>query len=270
MLRRRRAFSTSPSFRWPSSSSRTAVAFLCSSSARPCSLSATASRGGLVAGSQSRPARPGLAWRSPCWPGTTATAYERSRDRGRVPLAVVCPRPWQQVGDPGLRMRRTAGTGTSHALGPSVGSDGLAEWRGLEQFVVGHGTHVPDANPRAVEGVQAFAFVSSSRSPSAWRRFGAPYGLFAAASLAISAIPAHAGPAVIPRFGLAIFPLFLALAAMTATKPRRIRGRCVQRLFRESRSCSGPSGSGSHGSRTRRGHTGRVHISLPLATPFRN
>ena len=50
----------------------------------------------------------------------------------------------------------------------------------------------------------------------AWRRFGAPYGLFAAASLAIPlSAPANKAPLLsLPRFGLVIFPLFLALAAL--------------------------------------------------------
>ena len=55
----------------------------------------------------------------------------------------------------------------------------------------------------------------------AWRHFGAPYGLFAALSLVIplstpvSKIPLYS----FPRFGLVIFPLFLALAALGA-RPR--------------------------------------------------
>jgi hypothetical protein len=50
----------------------------------------------------------------------------------------------------------------------------------------------------------------------AWRRFGAPYGLFAALSLAIPlSVPSSRWPLLsLPRFGLVIFPLFLALAAV--------------------------------------------------------
>jgi hypothetical protein len=48
----------------------------------------------------------------------------------------------------------------------------------------------------------------------AWRRFGAPYGLYAAGSLALPlSFPSERWPLLsLPRFGLAIFPLFLALA----------------------------------------------------------
>ena len=55
-----------------------------------------------------------------------------------------------------------------------------------------------------------------------WRRFGAAYGVFAVASLAIPlSYPSSRWPLLsIPRFGLVIFPFFLALAALTATRPR--------------------------------------------------
>jgi hypothetical protein len=50
----------------------------------------------------------------------------------------------------------------------------------------------------------------------AWRRFGAAYGLFAAASLALPlAYPSSRWPLLsLPRFGLVVFPFFLALAAL--------------------------------------------------------
>ena len=56
----------------------------------------------------------------------------------------------------------------------------------------------------------------------AWQRFGAPYGLFAALSLALPlSYPSSRWPLLsLPRFGLVIFPLFLALAALTAGRPR--------------------------------------------------
>ena len=50
----------------------------------------------------------------------------------------------------------------------------------------------------------------------AWRRFGAPYGLYAVLSLAIPlSYPSSRWPLLsLPRFGLVIFPLFLALAVV--------------------------------------------------------
>jgi 4-amino-4-deoxy-L-arabinose transferase-like glycosyltransferase len=162
----------------------------------------------------------------------------RHRDRLRafaglalvLPVAAVYPLVlWQQVGDPWAfanaqdRWHRHL----SHA-GPLGGLwNGLvAGWRGLEQFVVGHGTHVSAANPMhaAAENVQALAFLAVFLvlTVVAWRRFGAPYGLFAAVSLAIPlSYPSSRWPLLsLPRFGLVIFPLFLALAAVTATRPR--------------------------------------------------
>jgi len=162
----------------------------------------------------------------------------RHRDRIRalagvalaVPVAAVYPLVlWQQVGDP-LAFRDAQDRWHRHLswAGPLGGIwDGLvAGWRGLEQFVVGHGTHVPGANPMhaAAENVQALAFLVLflALTVVAWRRFGAPYGLFAALSLAIPlSYPSSRWPLLsLPRFGLVIFPLFLALASLTADRPR--------------------------------------------------
>jgi predicted membrane-bound dolichyl-phosphate-mannose-protein mannosyltransferase len=162
----------------------------------------------------------------------------RHRDRLRalagvalaVPVAAVYPFVlWRQVGDPWAftdaqeRWHRHF----SHA-GPFGGIwDGLvAGWRGLEQFVVGHGTNVPGTNPMhaAAENLQALVFLALFLvlAVVAWRRFGAPLGLFAAVSLLIPlSYPSSRWPLLsLPRFGLVIFPLFLALAALTAGRPR--------------------------------------------------
>lgn len=50
----------------------------------------------------------------------------------------------------------------------------------------------------------------------AWRRLGAPYGLFAALSLALPlSFPATPSPLLsLPRFGLVVFPFFLALGVL--------------------------------------------------------
>lgn len=162
----------------------------------------------------------------------------RYRDRLRalagialaVPVAAVYPLVlWQQVGDP-WAFANAQDRWHRHLsrAGPLGGIwDGLvAGWRGLEQFVVGHGTDVPAANPMhaAAENVQALAFLALflTLTVVAWRRFGTPYGLFAALSLAIPlSYPSSRWPLLsLPRFGLVIFPLFLALAAITATRPR--------------------------------------------------
>jgi mannosyltransferase PIG-V len=147
-----------------------------------------------------------------------------------VPVAAIYPLVlWQQVGDP-LAFSDAQDRWHRHVsrAGPFGGIwDGLvAGWRGLEQFVVGHGTHVAGANPMhaAAENVQALVFlvVFLALTVVVWRRFGAPYGLFAAVSLAIPlSYPSSRWPLLsLPRFGLVIFPFFLALGALTATRPR--------------------------------------------------
>ena len=56
----------------------------------------------------------------------------------------------------------------------------------------------------------------------AWRRLGVAFGLYSAATLAIAlSVPAEGFPLVsLPRFLLADFPLFLALASVTLERPR--------------------------------------------------
>ena len=104
--------------------------------------------------------------------------------------------------------------------------DGLrAGWAGVEQLASGSHTHVywtpvQDSDPIrvAVLNLEALAFLVLFvvLTVIAWRRFGAPYGLFAALSLAIPlSVPSERWPLLsLPRFGLTIFPLFLALAVI--------------------------------------------------------
>lgn len=56
----------------------------------------------------------------------------------------------------------------------------------------------------------------------AWRRLSAPYGVFAAASLAIAlAAPTQAYPLLsLSRFGLVVFPFFLGLAVLAGSTRR--------------------------------------------------
>jgi hypothetical protein len=165
-----------------------------------------------------------LAWRSHNrWRALTGVGLA-------VPVASIYPLVlWQQVDDPWAfsdaqdRWHRHASP-----AGPLGGIwDGIvAGWRGLEQFVVGHGTHVSGTNPMhaAATNLQALAFLVLFLVLAfvAWRRFGAAYGLFAAVSLAIPlSYPSSRWPLLsLPRFGLVIFPFFLALAALTSERPR--------------------------------------------------
>ena len=147
-----------------------------------------------------------------------------------LPVAAIYPLVlWQQVGDP-FAFSDAQDRWHRHLswAGPFGGLwHGLTStWHGLEQFVVGHGTDVPGTNPMhaAAENVQAFVLLVLFvvLTVVAWRRLGAAYGVFAAVSLAIPlSYPSSRWPLLsLPRFGLVIFPLFLALAAATADRPR--------------------------------------------------
>jgi hypothetical protein len=76
----------------------------------------------------------------------------------------------------------------------------------------------PGADPRHAVAInaQALAFLVffAVLSAVAWRRFGAPYGLFSALSLALPlSEPSSRWPLLsLPRFGLVVFPFFLVLA----------------------------------------------------------
>ena len=113
------------------------------------------------------------------------------------------------------------------AAGPLGGIwDGSrAAWAGVRQLLSGSHTHhywapVQDADPMRVAAVnlEAFAFLVLlvALTVIAWRRFGAPYGLFSAVSLAIPlSVPSERWPLLsLPRFGLVLFPCILALATL--------------------------------------------------------
>lgn len=108
-----------------------------------------------------------------------------------------------------------------------------AAWAGLQQLASGSNTHVywtavspADSTPlrTAALNLELFAFLVLfiALTIAAWRRFGAPYGLFAALSLALPlSVPSTRWPLLsLPRFGLVIFPLFLALSAVGGRSPR--------------------------------------------------
>jgi hypothetical protein len=117
-------------------------------------------------------------------------------------------------------------------LGPLQGVwDGArAAWAGVRQIVVGADGRIywpiADAEPlhAAMVNLSAFLYLVlfSVLTVVAWRRFGAPYGLFAALSLLLPlSVPSERWPLLsLPRFGLIVFPLFLALAAVAGGRPR--------------------------------------------------
>jgi hypothetical protein len=161
----------------------------------------------------------------------------RERDRVRA-LAWLALAPlmfaayplylWQADDDPWafLRAQRLWSRHLSPA-GPFGGIwDGLrAGWAGVEQLASGSHTHVYWTAVRDTDPIRAatlnleclaFLVLFVVLTVIAWRRFGAPYGLFAALSLAIPlSVPSERWPLLsMPRFGLTIFPLFMALAVL--------------------------------------------------------
>src|SRR5262245_4120982 len=143
---------------------------------------------------------------------------------------------WAADGDPWrfLHAQRLWNRRLSPA-GPLGGIwDGLrAGWAGVEQLASGSHTHaywpavsVADSDPFHVAAVNlenlAFLALYLALTVVVWRRFGAPYGLFCAVSLAVPlSVPSSRWPLLsIPRFGLVLFPFFLALAAVAGGRPR--------------------------------------------------
>jgi hypothetical protein len=146
-----------------------------------------------------------------------------------APIAAIYPLVlWRRIGDP-WAFAHAEGTWHRHfsPAGPLGGIwDALrAGWAGIRQLASGSNAHVywtavspDDSAPlrTAVLNVELLAFLVLfvALAVVAWLRFGAPYGLFAALSLAIPlSVPSSRWPLLsLPRFGLTIFPLFLALA----------------------------------------------------------
>jgi hypothetical protein len=177
---------------------------------------------------------------------------ERDRLRALASLAVApvlfAAYPlylWQAEGDPWafLRAQRIWSRHLSPA-GPLGGIwDGLrAGWAGIEQLASGSHTHVywtavQDTDPIRAATINlenlAFLVLFVALTVIAWRRFGAPYGLFAAVSLAIPlSVPSERWPLLsIPRFGLTIFPFFLALAVIGRRPRAHTAILCVSSLL---------------------------------------
>jgi hypothetical protein len=154
-----------------------------------------------------------------------------------LPIAAVYPVVlWRRIGDP-WAFAHAEGTWHRHLspAGPFGGIwDGLrAGWAGVRQLVSGSNAHVywtavspADSTPLRTAtlnlGLFAFLVLFVFLAVIAWSRFGAPYGLFAALSLALPlSVPSARWPLLsLPRFGLTIFPFFLALAWIGGRRPR--------------------------------------------------
>jgi hypothetical protein len=135
---------------------------------------------------------------------------------------------WWRLGDPFAFVRAEDVWARELSWAGPLGGvwEGLrAGWAGVRQLAstsdaTRYWSAVQDSDPDRVAMVNlqqlAFLVLFAALTVVAWRRFGRPYGLFAALSLAIPlSVPSERWPLLsLPRFGLVVFPFFLALAAL--------------------------------------------------------
>jgi hypothetical protein len=119
---------------------------------------------------------------------------------------------WREVGDPWAFAH--AQDVWHRQLSPVGPLGGI--WDGIRVVVTGNtpgGSTPLHATAVNVEGLVALVLFAGL-AIVAWRRFGAPYGVFAAFSLALPlSVPSERWPLLsLPRFGVVVFPFFLALA----------------------------------------------------------
>ncbi len=174
-------------------------------------------------------ALPILAWR------TTARRSALVRLAAALPVGALYPLYlWIRTGDPFIFFRaQHQGWGRKLApLGPltGIGRGLYAGFEGVRQLVAGpdsphrYWNWATDTTvPRAAALSVFFALsliVFSWLAVVAWRRLGAAYGVFSVVSLLIPlSAPTGRWPLLsLPRFGLTIFPLFIALALVGARR----------------------------------------------------
>ena len=186
-------------------------------------------------------------------PALALLAWRSRNARGALSRLAVAPTLfavyplvlWRQRGDP-WEFLDAQGIWTRHlsAAGPFGGIwDGLrAGWAGMQQLASGSHEHAywPAADgtdPLRVAAINleclAALALFTVLAVVAWRRFGAPYGLFSVLSLAIPlSYPSERWPLLsLPRFGLVVFPLFMALAALGGRPRAHIAIVSISSLF---------------------------------------
>jgi hypothetical protein len=140
---------------------------------------------------------------------------------------------WWRLDDPWAFVRAEATWNRSLSPAGPLGGlwDGLrAGWAGIRQLASGsdatrYWAAVQDTDPDRVAAINltqlAFLVLFAGLTVVAWRRFGAPYGVFSALSLLIPlSVPSERWPLLsIQRFGLVVFPFFMALAVL-GERPR--------------------------------------------------
>jgi hypothetical protein len=151
------------------------------------------------------PALAVIAWRSRQRAAALARLLAAAPVAGLYPLLL-----WRELGDPWAFLHAQERWHRHVSVAGPLG--GI--WEALTRWVP------PGALERHAIAVNvedlAFLGLFVVLTVVAWRRFGAAYGLFATVSLAIPlSYPSARWPLLsLPRFGLVVFPFFLALAAL--------------------------------------------------------
>lgn len=178
-----------------------------------------------IAGVALLPALAVFAWRAPDRRRAAASLLLAPALWLAYPLVL-----WLEIGKPlaFLDAQRDGWQRDLSPWGPLAGlwEGAAAGWDGLRQVVAGAATSsyagLEGTTPLRAAGLDlqqlAFLALFAALAVVAWRRLGAAYGVYAAGSLALPlSSPAADYPLLsMPRFGLAIFPLFLALATLGA------------------------------------------------------
>ena len=177
-----------------------------------------------IAGVALLPALAVMAWRRPERWRALASLCVAPLDLRRVPAV-----PRDPARDDALRLRALAGLlepaplarrAARRHLGRAARGVGRRRAARLRlahaRLLDARPGHRPDARGRGQPRGFAFLVLFVALTVIAWRRFGAPYGLFCAVSLAIPlSVPSQRWPLLsMPRFGLVLFPCFLALAVL--------------------------------------------------------
>src|SRR5262249_23315159 len=166
---------------------------------------------------------------------------DRARDFARLLIApalfLVYPLVlWQQIGKPFafLHAEREWGRSVSPPGPPdALWEGGRAAWFGARQLLSGSAQHpfwtTVDPDRVALMNLENLAYVVGFAvlGVVAWRKLGAPYGVYALACVALAlSAPSNTYPYPLlsfPRFALVIFPAFVALAAV-ARRPWLVAG----------------------------------------------
>jgi hypothetical protein len=159
-----------------------------------------------------------LAWRSPERRRALASLLSAPLLAGLYPLwlQLKLHAPFAAFGNEGGWGRHLSPAGP---LG-GIWHGGRSAWAGIEQVLTGSAENVQ----AAAHNVEYFIFFAlfAWLGVEAWRRFGAPFGLFVLGSLAIPlSAPSGGYPLLsMPRFCLPLFPAFFALAGIATTVRR--------------------------------------------------